>query len=256
MKKIFALCGVLAVCGCVRAGSYDVVSIRNLPFEVWSSETISFYDDEPVLVKSEYINEKTFKKGEVLSVYTGYSMLSDKTFRRDIYQQNYVKADKDGVLNSASVPHIIKAGKLQKVIGSVSIDGEEYRLLPAGLGDFVMMIDEEDNLYNRMGQIKGSRLVLLDTIYVPTPEDIRFLPVTKTKVEQTKPVKGFDIKYDGVRMGRVWFTYLDYSKSSGDSGYFENISFPNKPGVVEIKGFGFKILSADNQKLDYIIVKD
>ena len=100
----------LLVCGCVRAGSYDVLSIRNLPFEVWSSETISFYDDEPVLVKSEYINEKTFKKGEVLSVYTGYSMLSDKTFRRDIYQQNYVKADKDGVLNSASVPHIIKAG--------------------------------------------------------------------------------------------------------------------------------------------------
>lgn len=256
MKKIFALCGVLAVCGCVRAGSYDILSIRNLPFEIWTSDAITFYDNEPRLVKSEYINEKTFKKGEILTAYVGYSMLSDKTFQRYIYQQNFVKADKGGVLNSASVPHVIKDGQVEQVIGEVTLDGKTYRLLPAGLGDFVMMINDEGYLHNRMGQIKGGRLVVLDTIYVPMPENIRFLPITTTKVEQSKPVKGFDIKYDGIRMNRMWFTYMDYSRSSGNEGFFENVSFPNKPGPVEIKGFGFKVLNATDQKLDYIIVKD
>jgi hypothetical protein len=39
-------------------------------------------------------------------------------------------------------------------------------------------------------------------------------------------------------------------------GRFENISFPNKPGLIDIYGVGIKVLHAGNQKLDYILMPE
>ena len=52
------------------------------------------------------------------------------------------------------------------------------------------------------------------------------------------------------------FTYYDYSSSGGDNGRFENISFPNKQGLIDIYGVGIKVLHAGSQKIDYILMPE
>ena len=80
--------------------------------------------------------------------------------------------------------------------------------------------------------------------------------ITTSKSVQTEPVKGFDIKYEGLNLGRLKFTLLDYSKADGDSGYFRNVSYPYQPGgILDLNGVGIKVIQATNEKLDYIILK-
>ena len=163
----------------------------------------------------------------------------------------------DGALNGASIPVVFKKNDLKQVVGQVVIDDESFLLVPTykDKSDFMVLVRRDGSLSRRLGQIRYKRLVLLDADYIPYPADLRLEPVTTSRTEQTEPVKGFDIKYEGIKADRMAFTYLDYANSQGDSGRFENLSYPNKPGIINIRGVGIKVLDAGKQKLDYIILK-
>ena len=82
-------------------------------------------------------------------------------------------------------------------------------------------------------------------------------PVKVTRSEQTKPVKGYDIKYQGVNLDRMMFTYYDYSQyQDADMGEFEDINFPLARMTVNINGVKIKVLNADRHKLEYILLED
>ena len=94
----------------------------------------------------------------------------------------------------------------------------------------------------------------MPTEYVITPNDVVFREVVKSSTVQSRPVRGFDIKFDGVKAGRMWFTYLDY-EGSNNNGRFEQYNFPAKPGLVEIKGIGIRVIEVDDNKIEYMVVK-
>ena len=162
----------------------------------------------------------------------------------------------DGIMNSASVPDLILANKTYRVIGTVVIDGVEYRLFPSLSDKFVFMVKPDGQLYNEIGQIRNGRLAILDATFVPTPDELRMFPVKTSKTEQTKPVNGFDIKYDGIRDGKMWFMVLDYSQSGENGGSFQNVGFPKRDGaVINVAGNKIKVLSADEQKIEYMVLE-
>lgn len=257
MKRIFAFLTFLFVASCgISAEDYNFLPFRDALFKNIGSYPVTLVSSGQRLVGSEIIKEKNYKDGEILTAYRGYSVLRDKTYRRDIYAEDFVRANKRGVMNSASVPHIIKNGDTKTVVGEVDIKGTTYRILNSDLDGFVFLLKPDGTVYNKMGQLKDNRLYLLDVDFVVTPEDLRFTEVRTTRSEQTPPSTGFDIKFDGVRLGRMWFTFMDYSLSQGQTnGLFENISFPARPGPVDINGIGIKVLSVDDQKIEYIILK-
>lgn len=257
MKKLGLMLTVLALSGCLRAGDHGYLPIRNTMVERLSGYDISFYhDDGPELVKSEYIEEKNYKLNEKMVAYRGYSVLNNKIFRKDFYSQHYFKANKDAVMDTSSLPHKIKSGEIFKLIGYATIDGTRYRLFPGGLDGFVIFTDENGKIWDKMGQIRNdSYVVLLNTEFFVKPDDVKIVELSTSKTEQTKPLKGFDVKYEGVKLDRIWFTFFDYSDSQ-NSGKFEEISFPNKPGLIEINGVGFRVLHADNDKVEYMVIKE
>ena len=144
------------------------------------------------------------------------------------------------------------------MIGEVSIDGERYALIPADTKNFVVLVDAKGVPYHRMGQIRNDRLALLNTFFMPYPENFVFEPVTLAQSEQTTPVKGFDIKYGGLKSGYVTFIYYRYDVPSNDglhdSGEFEVFSYPNKPGTIDVNGVGLRILEARKESIDYMIL--
>ncbi len=256
MKKICLLVVPMLLAGCLNAGDYDIFPARNDIFTIANGYGISFYDNDERLIGSETIEETNYKLNESATAYKGYTVLSNKVYRKDFYEENFVRPNKNGALNSSSLPHKFFAKDKYKLIGEVTIDGKRYRLVPGELESFVFLIDDEGYFYRNMGQVKGGTLVLLDSEFFPYPEDLKMVEVTTSRSEQTKPIKGFDVKYDGVRLDRIWFTYLEYTDDDGEKGTFENINFPNKPGLIDINGIGFRVLQADDEKLQYMVLKD
>lgn len=254
MNKFGLLLIVSLLGGCVYAGDNGILESRKNFFSYINGYGIDFYEDSetPQLVRSELISENNVKPNQSATAYRGYSVLDNKVYRKDYYQETFVTPNFQGALNSTSVPHRFNKGEKYKVLGSVRIDGEEYRLIPSGLDNFVFLIDNTGSFYRKMGQIRGSQLILLDPDYYPYPENLKMMNIKTSKTVESKPVKGFDLKYDGTKLDRIWFTYMDYSNS--EKGSFENLSFPNKPGLIDINGIKFRILSASPDKLDYILL--
>lgn len=258
MKRIIVLlCLVLtSSCGYLgfNAGNHKVFEGRNDWVEDFNSYPVYFYDNKERLIKTDYITEISPKAGSVQTAYVGYSIASDKTYRKDLFEENYVKPNKSGVLNSVSVPHVLKANKVDQIIGEANVDGTKFALVPTSMKGFVMLISSDGTIYHKMGQVKRDRLVLLNPDYIPYPADLKYEYVKTTKMNQTRPTKGFDIKYDGTKLGRMFFIYYDYSSSDAIRGEFETLNFPQKEGNIKIYGVGIKILFADEQKVDYIIL--
>lgn len=254
MKKLRLLM-LLFVAGCTSNGY--VWDVRKWWLDYNNSYVISFYDNSEKKVNEEYVNEQSVKSGEILTAYIGHSVVSDKIYRITTYESNLVKANVTGYMNSASVPGVVTAGKPLEVIGTIEIDGNELRLIPSQLDNFVFLINPDGSFYNEMGRIRDKRLYILDAEFVPSPDDLRMEPVKITRSEQTKPVKGYDIKYQGVNLDRMLFTYFDYNEYKDvDAGAFEDISFPLKRGPIDINGTKIRVLNADRYKLEYILLDD
>ena len=256
MKKLCLLLSWVMLSGCFSAGDYNILPQRNDIFTAWNGYKITFYDDGPQLMRTERIEEKNFKPNVAQTVYKGYSVLNSKVYKKDYYAQEYLKPNKNGVLNSSSLPVGLKSDKKYKLIGQVTIDGQVYRLFPSELDDYAVLVNKDGGFYDKIGQIKDGYLVLLDSEFFPYPADLKMVEVKNSKTEQSEAVNGFDVKYDGIRLDRIWFTYLDYSQGNGNSGMFKQISFPNKPGLITINNIGFRVLQADEDKIIYMVLKD
>ncbi len=253
MKKLAVLASCLALSSCFSAGNHDILGFRNSFVEYFNTYSISFYDPEEV-ISSELVEENNFKHNVVLTAYTGYTVVSTKVYRKDTYSNEYLTANVNGVLNCGSVPVVYDKGERVPIVGFVSIDDGEFALIKTKLKDFVALVRRDGTFYNRIGQIRNGRLALLETDFRPFPFDFKMEFITAAKSLQSKPVKGFDIKYEGINLGRLKFTMLDYSQS--DSGYFKNVSYPyEQGGILDLNGVGIKVVHATPEKLDYIILK-
>lgn len=254
MKKFAALLGVCLMSACVYAGEVSVLDGRKQWVEEWNSYPIEFFNQEPLLLKTEYITEKSHKINESLTAYAGYSMVDTKIFRKDFFISDKVRAAMKGGLVGASAPVMFKENEESPIIGQVTIDNEDYVLVPTDLDSFMILVARDGSLYRSMGQIRYNRLVLLAERCLTSPDNFHFSPVTATSVEQSKPVKGFDLRYDGLKDNNMVFTYLDYSQADGKSGEFEVITFPNKPGNYRINKTVLRITEATPEKIDYVIL--
>lgn len=256
MKKLAVLFSCLALSSCFRAGNYEILSSRNTFFEYFDTYSISLYDDDNELASSEYIEENNFKHNVILTAYTGYTVVDTKVYRKNIYRSEYLTANVDGVLNCGSIPVAYRKGERVRAVGETTIDGADFIMIDTKLKNFVALVRQDGTFYNRIGQIRNGRLALLETDFVPYPDNLKMTLITTSKSVQTEPVKGFDIKYEGLNMGRLKFTLLDYSKADGDSGYFRNVSYPyQQGGILDLNGVGIRVILATNEKLDYIILK-
>ena len=245
MKKFMSFLAVVLLSGC---SWYEAASNAD-------SHMVTFYDGTPTLVSSEFVTDDSYPKGQVLTAYIGYTVVDQKTYKKEVYRSEEVRAMTNGQMTGSSVSINFKTNEVKKAIGQVNLSDGSYMLLEADMPNYVLLVNPEGELYNKIAVIKNDRLTVLDGTYRVTPKDFGFEVVSKSSSSQTKPVKGFDIKYEGINLDRLVFTYYDYSKSDGSTGYFENITFPKNQDVIEIDGVGFKVLKATKTKLDYIILK-
>ena len=188
----------------------------------------------------------TVKKGETI--------LSDKRLIRDIYRSYVYRPTKKGALQNQAFPVKLDNRKEYSIIGWTTIDGVRYAMLDSGLEDYVFLFDEKGNFYDHAGWIDDGTLKLLEEQIFVYPSDMKMQIIAKFRDEVSNVRNGYEVKYNGVKLDRIWFDYMVYDAWNNDGGQFERISFPNKPGLINIHGQGFRILKADKDTLTYMIL--
>lgn len=246
------LCGMLV--GCLKAGSYDLFPVRKKIVDSVTGYSIDFVDQEEYFVTSKNEREHNYVMNKAITVKKSEPMFADKSFVRNVYASKIYKPNKKGVLQNQSFPVKLDNKKEYKVIGWVNVDGVKYSLLESDLDDYVFLFDEQGNFYKNAGWIENGVLKLLDEEIFVYPSDLKMQSIVKTRDELSNVKSGYEIRYGGADLDRIWFDYMEYDDQN--SGSFEKLSFPNKPGLIMINGKGLRILKADDDALTFMILKD
>lgn len=260
MKILTAFFSFLFLTACnVEVGNLNFWPERLVWAESFKTLPITFYDTSMRPVKSELLAERNFPENRALSATVGYSVVDDKIYRKIYYAKEVLIPNMNGGLVSGSSSVMYEKGQQVDLIGEVFIDNVRYALIPTEEEGFVALVDGTGNMYTHIGQIRHDRLALLDADFAVYPRKFSFDPKMVSRIEQTTPVKGFDVKYGGLKAGYVTFIYYKFDAPSNDglhdSGEFEVLSYPNKPGPINIRGIKLRIIEAKKDSIDYMIIQ-
>ncbi len=249
------LCSMLA--GCLRAGSYDLIPVRKKIFDSMTGYSVDFADQNEQFVSSKIEREKGYTLNKAATVRKGDPILSDKVFSRNIYTTVIYKPNKKGALQNQAFPMKLDNRKEYKILGWVTIDGIKYSLLESNLEGYVFLFDQDGNFYKNAGWIDdGGILKLLDEEIFVYPSGLKMQNVVSTREENGGIKQGYEVRFDGVKLDRVWFDYIVYDKADANDVRLERLNFPNKPGLIMINGKGLRILKADDDSITYMILTD
>lgn len=251
---VLSLCVFLS--GCIRAGDYDLLPVRSKIMNAFSGYSIDYFDNEEELVSSQSLREHDYVTNKAITAGKGEAILSDKTFNKDTYRSLVYRPNKKGVISSTSFSQNLNNKEENEVIGSIKLDGKRYFLLDSGLTDYVFLFDEEGSFYNKAGKIDDGVVKLLDESIFVYPSDLKMQTIAKMRDEISNVKNGYEVKYAGTKLDRIWFDYMEYDEDDNNGGAFERISFPNKPGLIMINGKGLRILKANDAAVTFMILTD
>lgn len=254
MKKYFAiLVGVITLAACVRAGDYDLFPFRRSFVNSIRGYTIHDFDDE-IYKGTEDIRESEVMMNKALTVKKGEAVLSDKLFDRSSYEKTIFMPNINGTLQGAFSLKL-NSRQTYSVDKWVKIDGTKYYMLYSGIGSSYYLFDDDGTFYNHEGVDREGTLQIMEETVMLYPSNLKMNKITETRDEISNVRNGYEVKYGGVQLNRIWFDYLTYD-GSDSSGNFERISFPDKPGLITINGKGLRVINADNNKITYMILKN
>lgn len=256
MKALKILGVVLCLNGCIYAGEFTLFPQRNDFMAGLSGYQIEYLDKKSEkLLETETLHESSFKANKLLTAYKGYPIADTKSYMKNYYVQESLIAPQKAVMTSGLTPSEISAGKKYDVIGQTKIDGVQYYLISSDSPAYVYLVDENYTLQRHLGTVRGDKLIMVEESFIISPANFKFEPVTKSRILQSDMVTGFEIKYEGVKNDTMLFTLMQYD-DGGSTGEFVNYSFDNTPGVIEIAGVKIKVFSANDSKLEYMIVAE
>lgn len=253
MNKNLLLYGALfLLSGCIRADHYNLSPAKGIVDNLRSYSVYEFNAEENTGMVSERDNE--IVKNKALTVRKGEAVLSDKFYDKTTYEKLAFLPNKKGSLHSLTYQFNLNPREDIVLDKYTKIDGKKYYLLDAGLDGYTYLFDEDGKFYDYAGLLKDGDLFLLEGEEImPYPADLKMNKISKTRDEISNVRKGYEVKYAGADLGRIWFDYLDYN-GSNNSGKFDRISFPNQPGLITINGSGLRVLKADDDKITFMIL--
>ena len=232
---------------------WDIWPQRNAYIEKLQSWPIYLFDQGPKLKKSEQIREVNFPTNEVLLAFKGQVIMDDRTYLKQTFSVERLRANKDGRLSTSGMDIAFKKSEERPVIGLATVDGDEFFLIPAHISGFAVMVNDDGTFHRHIGQIRNDMLVVLDDDYFPTPTNLKMEPVITTSTIRDITIKGFEIKYDGIVGKEISFTVYEFAESNGTYGEFRTYKFPSGTTEVNIEGVRIKIFFADDVKLEYML---
>ena len=256
MKTLKILALTVCLSGCIYAGEVSLFPWRNEFVAGFTGYSIEYLNQkEEKLLSTENLQDSSFTANKLLTAFKGFPVADTKYYSKNYYVQESLIAPTDAQMSSGSSPAKIKGGQKYDVIARTKIDGKVNYLIDSGHSTFVYLVDEDYALMPYLGTIRNDKLVLLEEKNIISPENYKFEPVTKSRMLQSDIINGFEIKFEGVQNGMMLFTLMEYD-AGGSTGEFSKYNFDNQPGVINIAGVKIKVFSAEDTRLEYMILAE
>ena len=256
MRALKLLGLVLSLSGCIYAGEFNFFPDRVNWITDLTTHPIQYLNTTGErYLGSETMHESNFKVNKLLTAYKGNTVVDTKRYDKNYYVQETLVAPSNAMLSSGASPSFIEGGKKYELFGKTRIKGKSYYLIASDSPTTVFLVDQDYALQKYVGSIRENKLVLLSDTFTVTPEDFKFEPITKSRVMQSDMVGGFEVKFNGVKNNIMTFTLMEYD-SGGATGEFKTYNFENVPGVINIAGVDIKVFSADDSRVEYMILAE
>lgn len=253
MKKFTVALSFLMLGACSFSDAGDILSSRNMPFKVWQTQEVFNYDrttGEEFLSESKVITEEKIEKNVVLAAKTDGVMVSSKTYRTDFYSVENVKVNKNAIMSSTFSPVRLNKNAEYKAFGEVNIDGTRYMLVRKDKDKDIILVNDDGEIFPRIGRMIGNRIAILDINFVVEPDDVFMLPSVSTRTEVSEATDGYELIYDGIKADNMVFTY----NILGDMAMSDQFMFPLNSRIIEINNIRINVLDAGYNKIEYIIL--
>lgn len=117
------------------------------------------------------------------------------------------------------------------------------------------MLKEDGSIFKNIVRVKDDYAEVLTSEYF-SQHNVKFLPVIEKRRISTKPITSMSLTYNGIANGNIILNHMTYYLGSNNSGNFQTINIPNKPGNVIVGGAKLRILNANNQKIEFMILQE
>lgn len=252
MKKLLTLFCVALLAACTYSkNSINFIPSRNKAFVIWQTDQIFYYDEAlngEFLSSSKVVSENKIEKGKVLITQTGAEMVSTRMYRADYYTTESVKPTKNGEMDSAYSPLVIRKNGKYTAFGEVTHEGQTYMLVRVGKTNDILLVKGDGSIYEHIGRIVDGRLAVLSAMFYLEPEDLKMVPVVSTRVENSKDKDGFSLTYDGLENdgNDMVFTLTENGKS-------EKLRFSVCDEMIRIRDMNIDVFDVSDKKIEYMI---
>mgnify|MGYP006916061777 CR=1 FL=1 len=251
-KNLLVCAALLLLSGCLRADHYDILPMTGIADNLRSYSVYNFNDETNTGNVTARDNEIVMNKA--LTVKKGEAVLSDKFYDKSTFEKLAFIPNKRGGLHSLTQQLLLNPREDYVPDKYTKIDGVRYYLLASPIDDFYYLFDDDGRFYESAAIIKNDNLFLIqDEEIMAYPTDLKMNKILKNREEISNVRKGYEVKYAGAELDRIWFDLLNYD-GSDSKGKFERISFPNQPGLITINGSGLRVLKADDDKITFMIL--
>lgn len=195
-----------------------------------------------------------FVLNEQRSVRPGEAVLRVQAFKKYETLLSQMRLDEKAEIQTETRKIVLSPG-VYPIYGIIETEGEPYYLL-APRGSLFPVIDMSGVLQNRMMDRLGSTSAVsfLPERVKLTPKNVRLKRVVQ-KRENSLPFTDYEIVYDGIKNNMMAF-FAKYSVpgTNGEQGHFETLTYPKDATTISLRGGLIRIIRADREKLDYVVL--
>lgn len=257
MKKIFISFVVMALSSCVYMQGDYTLGKRNTFNDFFYTYNVRYYDTDAF--SSQEIETETvsdYEIGALGRAVPGGIVASSKIVKKEVYSDEFVRPTNKGMLSSYTVPVEFSDEKVYRTIGEVEIKDVTYRLIePNRIGD-IILIDDQGNIYPRVGRMYNGRLALLKTSFILEPAESKFISEVQNRLGEEDVVAGFELRYLGVQNYQMMFSLTNVSPDGEMEIESRKVfKFPMYDKFVSIDGMRLEIINVDQSGIEYKILE-
>lgn len=227
------------------------------------SQSTKEYDLMPpppatVFIGSETIYQKNYKINERMVINNGESMIRVKGYRKHNYVHAKMLLEKELTLKTKIETFKIEP-KEYPMYGVLDLRGERFFvfLINAKLR-FITNLDgvvQPLLLYHPLNTPENRVTVLPDPVSV-SPSDAYLTRVMSFR-EEKLPSTDYEIIYEGIKDNKITLFYkYAVPGTDGGKGSFDTYTYPLNTTMISLKGTLFRVLHANNEKIELLPVQN
>ena len=209
------------------------------------------------------ISEKNYELNQIKTSYVGDTIIKVNDYMLQQISSDAMKPTKDFRLKNISSEVSFFSTDIFRIKGNFVLDKKSYLASSnEKIGEAAVLVDENGKLQNKMivmilyGFGAGEYIAPLPntTFY---PDDVKMEKVVLAKNSKTKNGENFELVYTGKTPDSFTLVYREYTPDDlARPAFFQNLTYSIGQKQIRFKKLLIEVLSVDNEKIVYKVLKD